>query len=48
MKLHYVFIYYPFLLIEKMNSQDVLLHQSPLSLSLYLSKTYTVFHNDKA
>ena len=47
MKLHYVFIYYPFIN-RKMNSQDVLLHQSPLSLSLYLSKAYTVFHNDKA
>lgn len=33
---------------RKVNSQDFLLHQSPSSLSSYLGKAYTVFHNDKA
>lgn len=47
MKLHYV-LYTTLFINRKMNSQDVLLHQSPLSLSSYLSKAYTVFHNDKA
>lgn len=43
-----MYSYTTFFINRKVNSQDSLLHQSPSSLSSYLSKAYTVFHNDNA